>query len=156
MMTFGQYMQALAQRRGLRRSPEGSSATYRFKHDSRTALTVVTHELDPTRPAQVMSESWPVPLSPSAHAEFLRESLNFNRNALHHLHAGIRLDPLGAHQYRLVWEVPAHPQSEQEWSSRLRLFALLAQRAWDLLPRPGGRVGARPRGEEDGHMIFMP
>lgn len=156
MPTFAAYLKELADRRSLRREPDGARVTYRLKLAGTAALTIVTDELDPSWPCQVMSEAWPVPNTEAAHMEFMREALSFNRNALHHLHCGIRRDPNGSAQYRLMWQVPVTSEDAQHWAAKLQLFGRLTDKAWETLPRPGVRTGRKSQAPDDNHMIFMP
>jgi len=156
MPQFPAYMHDLATRRSLRRSADGSSVTYRFKIGGSASLTVVTNELDPTADSLVMSEAWPVPVGESAHLEFMREALRFNRSALHHLNCGVVLDPTGGNQYRLAWRVPDIDAAADHWNQQLQLFGKLTDKAWEVLPRPGARAGRRPSEDDAHHMIFMP
>lgn len=156
MPTFAVYLKDLAERRGLRREPDGTRVTYRLKLSGTAALTIVTDELDPSWPCRVMSEPWPVPTTDAAHMAFMREALNFNRNAMHHLHCGVRRDPSGSPQYRLMWEVPLAAEDAKHWTAQLQLFGRLTDKAWDTLPRPGLRIGQKSHAADDNHMIFMP
>jgi len=156
MLHFPTYLQALAERKGLLRESDGSRVTYRLRLGGTATLTIVTDELDPDWPARVMSEAWPVPNTEAAHLEFMQEALRFNRNALHHLHCGIRRDPAGGPQYRLVWEVPPVERAAQDWAAQLQLFGRLTDKAWETLPRPGSRIGRKSTEGDDHHVIFMP
>lgn len=156
MPLFSIYLRDLAQRRAIRRLPDGARVTYRLKVRGEAVLTIVSDELDHTQPCLVMSEPWPKPLVANAHLEFMRKALQFNRSAIHHLHAGVCLDPLGTGQYRLVWKPSAEDLDASTWQSRLLLFARLTEKAWDVLPRPGARLGHAAAGEDEHHMIFMP
>lgn len=156
MVPFATFLRELAERRGLRREADGMSVTYRLKMSGSTVITILTHEVETVQPDLVLSEPWPIPASEALEQEFLREALSFNRNALHHLHAGIRPDPLGGAQYRLTWQVPAIQQAQSNWTSQLRLFALLTEKAWQTLPRPGERLLSRANPQDDANLIFMP
>jgi hypothetical protein len=156
MLHFPTYLQALADRKGLRRESDGSRVTYRLSLAGTVTLTIVTDEFDPGWPGRVLSEAWPVPNTEAAHLEFMREALRFNRNALHHLHCGVRRDPDGGLQYRLIWDVPPLGRTAQEWGAQLQLFGRLADKAWQTLPRPGSRIGRKAPAADDNHVIFMP
>ncbi len=156
MPTFADYIKELASRRSLRRESEGARVTYRLKLAGTATLTIVTDELDPSWPCRVMSEAWPVPTMDAAHMDFMREALRFNRNAIHHLHCGVRRDPNGTPQYRLLWEVPMTPEEDKHWTAQLQLFGRLTDKAWDTLPRPGLRAGRKNDAADDHHVIFMP
>ena len=130
--------------------------TYRLKIGGTSVVTIVAQELAADRPTLVMSEPWPMPANEASHLEFMREALEFNRNALHHLHAAVGLDPLGSQQYRLVWQVASEDRAGDEWAASLRLFALLTDKAWERLPRPGALGRPRPGTEEDTNLIFLP
>lgn len=156
MPTFALYLKELAERRSLRREPDGTHVKYRLKLAGTATLTIVTNELDPSWPCRVMSEPWPMPTTDAAHMAFMREALRFNRNAMHHLHCGVRRDLHGSPQYRLLWEVPQTPEEAKHWTAQLQLFGRLTDKAWETLPRPGFRTGRQNDGAEDHHMIFMP
>lgn len=156
MPTFADYIKALAERRSLRREPDGARVSYRLKLAGTATLTIVTDELDPSGPCRVMSEPWPVPSTEAAHMEFMREALRFNRNAMHHLHCGVQRDPNGSPQYRLLWEIPQTSQQAKDWTAQLQLFGRLTDKAWETLPRPGLRTTRKNETADDHHMIFMP
>lgn len=156
MPTFAAYMKELAERRGLRREPEGSRVTYRLKLAGTATLTIVTDELDATWPCRIMSEPWPVPTTDAAHMEFIGQALRFNRNAMHHLHCGVRRDPNGSPQYRLLWEAPLTQEDARHWTAQLQLFGRVTDKAWETLPRPGFRTGRKSEAADDNHLIFMP
>lgn len=156
MPYFASYLQGLAERKGLRRESDGSRVSYRLRLGGTATLTIVTDELDTNLPCRAMSESWPMPNTEAAHLEFMREALRFNRNALHHLHCGVRKDPEGGPQYRLVWDIPPMDRTAQDWSAQLRLFGRLVDKAWDTLPRPGSRIVRKNTAADDHHVIFMP
>ncbi len=149
-------MDELAQRRGIRRTQDGGAVRYRLRLPEDATLNVVTQELDPTAYALVLSEPWPMPVTSSGYAQFLREALVFNRNALHHLPCAILQDPANSSLYRLTWRVPPISLPQAEWRQQLRLFGTLSRKAWETLPKPGldPRV-RRPSGDEH-HVIFMP
>lgn len=156
MPALSTYLQELAQRRGLRRSADGAKVSYRLRLDGSADLTLVVDELDPNQTAMVMSEPWPAPTTGAALLEFMRASLNFNRNTLHHLHAGIQIDPEHASQFRLMWRVPPQDLPPSEWTARLKLFGRLTAKAWDTLPRPGSRSARKAASNDDEQVIFMP
>lgn len=156
MPILSAYLKDLSERRGLRRSPDGSTVRYRLRLDGRADITLVIDELDTTQPAWVMSEPWPMPTVEAARAPFMRAALDFNRNALHHLHAGIRLDPGDGSQFRLVWRVEQEDLPSSEWSARLKLFGRLTDKAWETLPRPGSRAARKAPSSDDEQVIFMP
>lgn len=156
MPTFAQYMAELAQRRGIRRMEDGGRVTYRLRMSDGASLTVVTDELDVSQVCRVTSEAWPVPVTASAHATFLREALAFNRSALAHLPCGIVQDPAQSSLYRLTWCVPDLTAQEQEWRQRFKLFAALATKAWSTLPQPGQSAASRRPASDEQHVIFMP
>jgi hypothetical protein len=156
MPVFADFLKDLADRRSLRREPDGARVTYRLKLAGSASITIVTDELDANWPCLVMSEPWPVPNTDAAHMEFMREALRFNRNAMHHLHCGVRRDPNGSPQYRLLWEVPLAQQDAAHWTAQLQLFGRLTDKAWETLPRPGWRTGRKSTDADDTHMIFMP
>ena len=156
MAYFAQFMADLAQRRGLRRSPDGSRVTFRLRLQDSAAVTVLTDELDPAAACRALSEPWPVPPTSSAYGEFMRVALGFNRNALHHLPCGILQDPANPSLYRLTWQVPAVDRESAEWMRQLRLFGTLADKAWSAMPVPGGTVRPRPAADDGHQVIFMP
>lgn len=156
MPLFHQVMKVLAERRNLRRTLDGSWATYRLKLHGTAVVTVTTDELNPLATASAHSEPWPVPVTSGAYGEFMRVALNFNRNALHHLPCGILQDPANPSLYRLMWRIPAVDRSEPKWQQQLRLFGVLADKAWSTMPLPGGNA-IRTRDPDDAqHVIFMP
>lgn len=157
MPTFAQYMADMAQRRRIRRQEDGGRVTYRLRMADGASLTVVTNELDGTQSSRVTSEAWPVPVTASAHAAFLREALVFNRNALAHLPCGILQDPSQTSLYRLTWQVPGGVTAQdQEWRQKLVLFGALANKAWATLPQPGQSAISRRPASDEQHVIFMP
>lgn len=156
MALFADFMAELAQRRGIRRQPDGGLVSYRFKIEATASLTVITDELNPRSSARVMSEPWPTPPTAAAHMEFMRAALGFNRNALHYLHCGIQPDPDQSGQYRLLWQVPALERPAEEWQRDLRMFATLVGKAWAMLPTPGGKLARKDSSADDHHMIYMP
>lgn len=156
MPILSAYLKDLSERRGLRRSPDGSTVRYRMRLDGRADITLVVDELDTTQPAWVMSEPWPMPVIETARVEFMRAALGFNRNALHHLHAGIRPDPGDGSQFRLVWRAEPEDLPASEWTARLKLFGRLTDKAWETLPRPGSRTARKVPSSDDEQVIFMP
>ena len=156
MPLFSEFMSALAQRRGMRRTVDGARATYRMQLQGSAVVTVTTDELDPTAGARVTSEAWPVPVTSGAYGDFMRVALNFNRNALHHLPCGILQDPANPSLYRLTWQVPATDRESAEWMRQLRLFGTLADKAWSAMPVPGGAPRPRPGADDAHQVIFMP
>ena len=156
MPQLHEFMKALAQRRNLRRAEDGSRVTYRLQLQGTAVVTVTTDELNPDAPAQVCSEPWPVPVTSGAYGEFMRVALNFNRNALHHLPCAILQDPANPSLYRLTWEVPAVDRPESQWQQQLRLFGVLADKAWSTMPVPGGGARRTREADDSQHMIFMP
>jgi hypothetical protein len=156
MNNFATFMKALAERRQIRRSFEGALVTYRLKLEGTASLTIITNEINPIATARVMSEAWPAPDSEFAHASFMKEALNFNRNALQHLHCGVMLAPGAKNQYRLIWEVPSVALPDDAWLAQLKLFGRLTNKAWDTLPQPGSRLRQKSVASDDQHVIFMP
>jgi hypothetical protein len=131
--------------------------SYRLRLQGTATLTVMTDEADPSAGARVVSEPWPVPAGAGAYGEFIRVSLAFNRSALHHLPCAILQDPANPGQYRLTWLVPGSEQADADWSRELRLFGVLADKAWQTMPRPGQASAARPpAGDEGQQVIYMP
>ena len=156
MNTFALFMKALAERRQLRRSYEGALVTYRLKLEGNASLTILTDEINAAASAKVMSEAWPAPESELAHTTFIEQALQFNRNALQHLHCGVVLAPGSKNQYRLIWEVPSISLPDEAWLQKLKLFGRLTNKAWVTLPQPGSRIRQKSGSNEDQNLIFMP
>lgn len=156
MTLFSEFMSALAQRRQLRRNAGGAHVTYRLQLQGSAVVTATTDELDPSASARVTSEPWPVPVTSGAYGDFMRVALNFNRSALHHLPCGIVQDPANPSLYRLTWQVPAVERESTEWMRQLRLFGTLADKAWQVMPMPGGALRPRQVPDDAQQVIFMP
>ena len=156
MPLFSEFMNQLAQRRQLRRNVDGPRVTCRLQLQGSAVVTVTTDELDPGAIALVTSEPWPVPITSGAYGEFMRVALNFNRNALHHLPCGIVQDPVNPSLYRLTWKVPAVERDSAQWMRELKLFGVLADKAWSTMPSPAGRSRSQPSSDDAQHVIFMP
>lgn len=156
MPLFPAFMAELAERRRLRRHIDGPRVTCRLQLHGSAVVNVTTHELDPGAEASVTSEPWPVPVTSGAYGDFMRVALNFNRNALHHLPCGIVQDPANPSLYRLTWRVPPVDRESAQWTRELRLFGMLADKAWSTMPVPGGAARPRPAPEDAQQVIFMP
>lgn len=156
MPHFADFMARLAGRRGLRREVDGPRVVYRLQLNDSAAVTVTTDELDATARARVVSEPWPVPVTSSAYAEFMRAALSFNRSAMHHLPCAILQDPVNTSLYRLTWRVDADDAADAEWNRQLRLFGVLAAKAWQAMPTPGRSNAPRRTDGDESHVIFMP
>jgi hypothetical protein len=156
MPYFAEFMARLAQRRGLRRQVDGPRVVYRMRLKDTAVATVTTDELDTSARSRVECEPWPVPVTSAAYTEFMRAALAFNRSALHHLPCGIVQDLTNTSLYRLTWRVDPVELADDEWHQRLRLFGLLADKAWQAMPTPGRSLGARRTTGDENHVIFMP
>lgn len=156
VVIFSQFIAELASRRALRRTLDGGRVTYRMQLSGETVITVVTDETRPDSPAWVCSESWPAPTSGTSNTEFMRQALNFNRNALHHLPCGIVLDSDKSGYYRLVWWVPPVARNPAAWTEQLLLFGKLTDKAWTTMSAPVNAPAREGANADAGHMIFMP
>jgi len=156
MPLFSEFMLDLAKRRRMRRAVDGARVIYRLQLQGSAVVTVTTDELDPSASARVTSEPWPVPVTSGAYGDFMRVALNFNRSALHHLPCGILQDPVNPSLYRLTWSVPAVERESAEWMRQLRLFGTLTDKAWEVMPVPGGASRPRQPPDDAQQVIFMP
>jgi hypothetical protein len=156
MQTLAEYLKKASQRRQLMRTVDGPRATYRILLDGRASITILVDELDKTAYARVTSEAWPVPVTSGAYVDFMKQALNFNRSALHHLPCGIVQDTGNSSLYRLVWMVPSLEQPDEKWRQQLRLFGSLVEKAWETMPVPGQGRAMRRTSDDAHHVIFMP
>lgn len=125
MPIFSNYMAALAARRNLRRSLDGAMVRYQFSLPKGSLIEVLCHELDPNHPPVVQSEPWAGPLNLTEHANFMRTGLKNNRSALHHIPAGLVIDPDNSAVYRLMWFVSRQDLPDIEWHRGLLEFDAL-------------------------------
>ena len=156
MPLFSEFIADLATRRSLRRNLDGGRVTYRIQLSGSTIVTIQTDETRSDLPSKVYSEGWPTPPTDGAHDEFMRQALNFNRNALHHLPCGILRDAEMGNDYRLIWTIPPVERNTSEWTEQLLLFGKLAEKAWATLASPIRWSDSRAASGDSGHMIFMP
>jgi hypothetical protein len=156
MLLFSEFIADLARRRSLRRQVDGGQVTYRLQLSGSSIVTIVCSETDPDAVSRVCSKEWPIAPNEAAHAEFMRQALNFNRNALHHLPCGIVPDPEMPDYYRLIWTVPAVTRSTAQWTKELLLFGTLTDKAWSTMSGAVNLGGSRTAADEASHMIFMP
>ncbi|MDI9331883.1 MAG: hypothetical protein QM527_11365 [Alphaproteobacteria bacterium] len=155
MVFFNEYLMALGARRGIVRSTDGNQSTYRISHAGVISLTVVAHELNDVKPDRLMGPDWPEPRESANKVAFMREVLLFNRNALNHLHVGIRQDPENRHLYRLICDVPKIKKQPEQWMEMLLLFSKLAEKSWVVMSKQKMKKVSQASSEE-GHQIFMP
>jgi hypothetical protein len=148
MISFSEYMRDLASRNKLRVSIDGVYKSYRMVMPRGTFITARCHDLDDAADSFLFCEPWAFPLSPLQAQAFLRAVLNFNRNALTHLPAGILQDESNSRLYRLQWRIASAPQGSDLWAKQLALFEKLYLSF--KLPQQHA-----PQ-QSGGHMIFMP
>lgn len=152
-MIFSDFMGDLAKRRSLRRNVDGGRVTYRMRLYGNTPVTIITNETNPESSSRVCSEPWP---TLGGDGDFMRQALNFNRNALHHLPCGIILDPEESRYFRLIWTVPCVSRSVPEWTAQLILFGKLTDKAWSTLSSQQVKPSESEQYGQASHMIFMP
>jgi len=153
---FSEFISDLAQRRSLRREVEGGQVTYRLKLEGSSVVTIVTDETNPDSSAKVTSESWPAPSDPASRVELMRNALNFNRNAFHHLPCAIVRDPDASANFRLIWWVAPVRVDANDWRDQLLLFGKLASKAWTVMAAPKVEHSRAPSLGEAGYSIFIP
>ena len=153
---FSEFIADLAKRRSLRRAVDGGQVTYRLQLSGSTVVTIVTDETQPDSTARVSSEAWPIPPDGARRVAFMREALNFNRNALHHLPCAIQQDPDASGCFRLIWHIPPIQHEPTLWRDQLLLFGKLAEKAWSVMASPVIETPRGPSLGEAGHTIFMP
>src|SRR6056300_1347356 len=153
MLIFSDFVADLARRRSLRRNVDGGRVTYRMRLYGNTPVTIITNEANPESSSRVCSEPWP---TLGGDGDFMRQALNFNRNALHHLPCGIILDPEESRYFRLIWTVPCVPRSVPEWTAQLILFGKLTDKAWSTLSSQQVKPSESEQYGQASHMIFMP
>ena len=153
---FSEFIADLAKRRSLRRTVDGGQVTYRLQLSGSTVVTIVTDETRPQSMSKVSSESWPAPPDEAMRGRAMREALNFNRNALHHLPCAIKQDPDASGSFRLIWHIPPIQRTPTLWRDQLLLFGKLAEKAWSVMASPVIETSRGPSLGEAGHTIFMP
>jgi hypothetical protein len=153
---FSEFITDLAKRRSLRRDVDGSRITYRLKLEGTSVVTIVTDETNRNSTAKITSESWPEGSDPANRIELMRNALNFNRNAFHHLPCAILRDPDASTNFKLIWWIPPIQCDPNDWRDQLILFGKLASKAWTVMTPPSIEHSRGPSLGEAGYSIFIP
>lgn len=137
-MNFRDYIEEISAHHGLIIDVDGTIASIRVTFPLGTNAHILYDKVNPNKRAYVRAGHFASPITRDGRQHFMNNMMEFNRNSIGTINAGIMPHPQNSELFTLTWYVPAKEQTPQAWDVQMGLFEQLALIANDRLKQSFG------------------
>ena len=124
-MYFSEFINQLSRAHDIDKTVDGAWASYDMVLPLGTNIAIRTHELNHQMRSHVRAGAFVPPIDRNGRDRFTTCLLNFNRNSLSYLDAGLMPDPQDDRFFNMVWYVPVTTRPYDRWVAGLSIYESL-------------------------------